>query len=893
MAGPNYTVMPNDWQTLEDIISDLSSRIIDEDASFSDYILKDGSRAYTGTGVGFKDEDDMSSDSATATASQQSIKAYVDTAISSFDEIVLTGKLTAGSFASPIDVTDEGQYGFELHYSGNDYDVTGIRSRAQLKTTDTDASATGGLFQAANNDGINVGVLNGFLAEAIGKSSTTAATIAMMRAGIVNAEWGAFDTVTQLNTFHVRVHSRNASGAGSFGDGYGIYIENEAVGGNGQALNAGIYFKGTNLSGGNNAFTYGIDFSGGTYTTAEIKLKNGGTIGDYINITDEANGYQIDGKRIVSAYGSSKTNVFIGHSAGNFTMTGIHNVAWGAYVLDANTTGSHNIGMGSAALTYNTTGDYNVGIGRSALSVNTTGSWNVGIGDYALFLNQTGIDNIAIGASSLLNSTSNENVAIGIWAGNYLTTGSSNIFIGFNAGKNQTTNSNLLIVDNQDRSSAANEITNSLIYGVFNATPANQTLRFNAAITIPYALGAGAITGTSLGLSSYLDMVEMAEPDAPAGESNTLRLYTEAIHGFSFLKYLDDTGMKREFMRDSMILVYNDSGDTILANRVVYASGSSDNVPTVELAKSNSSATMPAVGVTVEEIADEAYGRVIQIGILENVDTSAFDEGDVLYVHDTVAGVVRKTPPTTPNLTQEIGTVLVSHADTGTIQIVARGLTGDEYGTRQNDFYIGDGITGSKVLHFNSETDASITWDETKFDFGASPVQVGGYLYLTSGVSVAYFYHSLDDGDTGIVFGNNNFYFSAGGLKMMIFTEDEKAQDEVVVNVDGLDVDFRCGSDNVAGIFQVNAVDDTVNIGDGTNLGVFTNYVQIGAAGNLTMNGTAILDHSNVPNKPKIYSQADEPDIGNNTTAFWTDTDDGKYYLILDIGGTQKKVELV
>jgi len=42
------------------------------------YIKKDGSVAYTGTGAGFKDEDDMSSNSATAVASQQSIKKYVD-----------------------------------------------------------------------------------------------------------------------------------------------------------------------------------------------------------------------------------------------------------------------------------------------------------------------------------------------------------------------------------------------------------------------------------------------------------------------------------------------------------------------------------------------------------------------------------------------------------------------------------------------------------------------------------------------------------------------------------------------------------------------------------------------------------------------------------------------
>jgi len=60
--------------------------------------------------------------------------------------------------------------------------------------------------------------------------------------------------------------------------------------------------------------------------------------------------------------------------------------------------------------------------------------------------------------------------------------------------------------------------------------------------------------------------------------------------------------------------------------------------------------------------------------------------------------------------------------------------------------------------------------------------------------------------------------------------------------------------------------------------------------GNADIDG--VLDWSDNAAKPKIYSQADEPDIANDSTAFWTDTDDSKYYLILDIGGTQKRVEL-
>jgi hypothetical protein len=45
--------------------------------------------------------------------------------------------------------------------------------------------------------------------------------------------------------------------------------------------------------------------------------------------------------------------------------------------------------------------------------------------------------------------------------------------------------------------------------------------------------------------------------------------------------------------------------------------------------------------------------------------------------------------------------------------------------------------------------------------------------------------------------------------------------------------------------------------------------------------------------KYQTYYQSTEPDIPNNTFAFWIDSNDSKYYLILDFEGTQKKIELL
>jgi len=78
-------------------------------------------------------------------------------------------------------------------------------------------------------------------------------------------------------------------------------------------------------------------------------------------------------------------------------------------------------------------------------------------------------------------------------------------------------------------------------------------------------------------------------------------------------------------------------------------------------------------------------------GLIENVNTNAYEVGTI-YVSATTAGIPTNTPPITPNLTQEIGSILVKSAAIGKIQIIARALTGDEYGTI-NNFIIAGNLT--------------------------------------------------------------------------------------------------------------------------------------------------------------------------------------------------------
>ncbi len=78
----------------------------------------------------------------------------------------------------------------------------------------------------------------------------------------------------------------------------------------------------------------------------------------------------------------------------------------------------------------------------------------------------------------------------------------------------------------------------------------------------------------------------------------------------------------------------------------------------------------------------------------------------------------------------------------------------------------------------------------------------------------------------------------------------------------------------------------------GSNVGIGTEQPQekLDVQGNAIITG--VLDHSQQASKPKIFNQSNEPDIPNNSTAFWVDSDDNRTWLILDIDGIQKKLEL-
>jgi len=221
-------------------------------------------------------------------------------------------------------------------------------------------------------------------------------------------------------------------------------------------------------------------------------------------------GYQAGVYNDASGSPGGDENVYIGTYAGAgktalVNNTGYQNVAIGFRALYYNTSGYRNFGLGTDALKNHTSGNRNFAAGYAAGFNLTTGTYNTIIGDAGLFYNQEGGSNVCIGVfaggldSGAVNNL-NHNVFLGTHSGRNANTTTGNVFLGYSAGRRQTTISNRLIIDNQDRGSAANELAEALIYGVFdNISPASQWLLVNGLLKGSYGakIGDGGTTDYS------------------------------------------------------------------------------------------------------------------------------------------------------------------------------------------------------------------------------------------------------------------------------------------------------------------------------------------------------------------------------------------------------------
>jgi hypothetical protein len=107
--------------------------------------------------------------------------------------------------------------------------------------------------------------------------------------------------------------------------------------------------------------------------------------------------------------------------------------------------------------------------------------------------------------------------------------------------------------------------------------------------------------------------------------------------------------------------VRNTTGATLTKGTAVYISGATGQIPTISKALATSDATSAqTLGLMTADLANNTNGYVTVIGLITNMDTSAYTDGAQLYLSGTTAGTLTATKTYAP--THLVYVAVVEHA---------------------------------------------------------------------------------------------------------------------------------------------------------------------------------------------------------------------------------------
>ena len=160
-----------------------------------------------------------------------------------------------------------------------------------------------------------------------------------------------------------------------------------------------------------------------------------------------------------------------------------------------------------------------------------------------------------------------------------------------------------------------------------------------------------------------------------------------------------DAGTTLHIGQDTFVHVRNNTASIITKGTAVYATGTLGASGRITVAPMIANGTIPGryfIGLAAENIAIGADGEVCSYGKIRQINTNAYNDGDVLWLSPSVAGQLTTTEPTAPNL--KIATAFVIHAATnGTLMV--RAEQGTDLHTDQRVQV--SGLTNGDVLTWN------------------------------------------------------------------------------------------------------------------------------------------------------------------------------------------------
>jgi hypothetical protein len=135
----------------------------------------------------------------------------------------------------------------------------------------------------------------------------------------------------------------------------------------------------------------------------------------------------------------------------------------------------------------------------------------------------------------------------------------------------------------------------------------------------------------------------------------------------------------------------NRSGGTLTKGQVVFISGHSGTQTEVQLADANVPASMPAFGLVNDVSAtDNSDVEIVTFGTISGMNTSAFSEGDTVYVSTTAGALLNAPPAGETSQIQNMGQVVRSHATEGIVKVIGAGRSNATPNLDDGDIFIGN-----------------------------------------------------------------------------------------------------------------------------------------------------------------------------------------------------------
>lgn len=153
---------------------------------------------------------------------------------------------------------------------------------------------------------------------------------------------------------------------------------------------------------------------------------------------------------------------------------------------------------------------------------------------------------------------------------------------------------------------------------------------------------------------SYVDWNQSAVmPDWQEG-----RLFWDKVNK-TITIYNEISDVALQLGQETFIRVKNDTVTQLDNGEVVYVSGASaEGFPTIELSQANDHLKVYNVGICTHDIPAGTIGYITVRGVVRDIDTSIWDEGDALYVSHTTPGALINTTPPAPYEVAPVATVI-------------------------------------------------------------------------------------------------------------------------------------------------------------------------------------------------------------------------------------------